>query len=233
MVASDYRVQGDVVALRYLTTDGRIEMCWPCRVVEDGQSLLVLFIADGTKYKAGPKRNAAEKLSMQRVALPPDEYIWRNDTLRLMFPAQRHSVWLFWEHGGLSRRFSSYFVNMEEPFRRTVVGFDTQDHTLDIDVAPDLSWKWRDTEQLADHVKCGFYTADLASDVWNEGRRVIEEIVRGTHPCLGGWDTWKPDPRWDVPQMPESWSSVPVVLWERHHSVYGRRGELVQGHRSP
>lgn len=28
---------GDIIALRYITTDGRIEMCWPCRVVVDSQ----------------------------------------------------------------------------------------------------------------------------------------------------------------------------------------------------
>jgi hypothetical protein len=29
------RGHGEVVALRYITTDSRIELCWPCRVVED------------------------------------------------------------------------------------------------------------------------------------------------------------------------------------------------------
>jgi hypothetical protein len=150
------RDRGHVVALRYLTTDGRIEMCWPCRVVEDNEQLLALFIAAGSRYKAGPKRTAAEKLSMARIALPPDEYVWRKDTLRLMFPGRQHSVWLSWMNTGSSRRFSGYFVNMEEPFRRTRVGFDTQDHTLDIEVAPDQSWKWRDTEELNEHVKHRF-----------------------------------------------------------------------------
>jgi predicted RNA-binding protein associated with RNAse of E/G family len=148
-------------------------MCWPCRVVEDSGRLLALFIAGGSKYKAGPKRQAVEKLSMTRVALPPDERVWRNDTLRLMFPERQHSVWLSWVTDGSSRKFSQYFVNMEEPFRRTAVGFDTQDHTLDIEVAPNLTWKWRDTGELQEHVKHGFYTASLASEVWNEGRRVM------------------------------------------------------------
>src|SRR6185295_10770777 len=56
-----YRQPGDVVALRYITTDRRIEMAWPCRVVEDASELLALFIAPGSQYKAGPKRSAAEK----------------------------------------------------------------------------------------------------------------------------------------------------------------------------
>jgi predicted RNA-binding protein associated with RNAse of E/G family len=220
MAAIIPRDRGQVVALRYLTTDGRIEMCWPCRVVEDDERLLALFIAAGSRYKAWPKCTAAQKLSMPRAALPPDEYVWRRDTLRLMFPGRQHSVWLSWGNDGLSRTFRGYFVNMEEPFRRTPVGFDTQDHTLDIEVAPDLSWKWRDTEELAEHVRCRFYSADLASEVRNEGQRAIDDIVRGAHPCLDGWRSWQPDPQWQVPEVPAEWSTVPVALWEKHHWAY-------------
>ena len=214
------------VALRYLTTDGRIEMCLPCRVVADDEQLLALFIAAGSRYKAGPKRTAAQKLSMPRIALPPDEFVWRKDTLRLMFPGRQHSVWLSWVNMGSVRTFSGYFVNMEEPFRRTPVGFDTQDHTLDIEVAPDHGWKWRDTAEFNEHVKHRFYTADLASEVWNEGRRAIGEITRGSHPCLAGWRSWEPDPAWEIPTVPTEWSSTPPALWEKHHWAYGRLGAL-------
>lgn len=217
-----------VVAIRYLTTDSRIEMCWPCRLVADTDRVLALFIAVGSRYKAGPKRTAVEKLSMPRPALPPDEYVWRKDTLRLMFPGRQHSVWLSWVSTDSGRNFSGYFVNMEEPFRRTPVGFDTQDHTLDIEVTPDLQWKWRDTEEFDEHVKHGFYTANLASEVWNEGRRAIDEIVRGSHPCLDRWRDWEPDPDWRIPQVPAEWSSVPPVLWEKHRWAYGRLGKLGQ-----
>lgn len=88
---------GDVAVLRYVTTDGRIEMCWPCRIVQDRDDLVALFIAAGSPYKAGPKKSAALKRRHARRALPPDEYIWRNDTLRLMFPGRSHSVLIFWE----------------------------------------------------------------------------------------------------------------------------------------
>jgi hypothetical protein len=226
IATSDRRARGDVVALRYLTTDGRIEMAWPCRVVKDTENLLALFIAAGSAYKAGPKRTAEQKLSMPRFPLPPEEYVWRKDTLRLMLPGRRHSVWLSWDGGGSQRRFARYFVNMEEPFRRTAVGFDTQDHTLDIEVAQDLTWNWRDTEELDEHVKHGFYTAELASEVWNEARLAIDEILRRAHPCLRGWSEWAPDAAWGVAQLPAHWSAVPVALWEKHYWAYGRLGAL-------
>ena len=52
--------------------------------------------AVGSPYKAGPKKTAAEKRLHPRTPLPPDKYVWRNDTLRLMFPGRSHSVSMFW-----------------------------------------------------------------------------------------------------------------------------------------
>ncbi len=49
---------------------------------------------------------------------------WRRDMLRLMFPGEAHSVWCFWE--GDDRHFTSYYVNLEEPFRRTAIGVDNE-----------------------------------------------------------------------------------------------------------
>lgn len=212
---------GDIIALRYISTDARIEMCWPCRVVEDTDEILAVFIAAGSKYKAGPKRSAAEKRQYQRDFLPPDEYEWRKDTLRLMFPGQHHSVFLFWKGNGANRQFESYFVNIEEPYRRTAVGIDTQDHTLDIVVQPDLSWEWRDEDELQNHVRHGFYTQDLAEFARAEGNRVIEQIKREIHPCLKNWDCWQSDPTWEIPTFPAGWDTTPITFWDRRKWAYG------------
>lgn len=214
---------GDVVALRYITTDGRIEICWPCRVVTDRPNLLALFIAAGSRYKAGPKKTAAEKRVMQKHLLPPNEYVWRKDMLRLMFPGRRHSVYLFWNQHQSERSLSYYFVNLEEPYRRTAVGFDTQDHTLDVVVTPDLAWKWRDEDELRNHVTEGFYTEALAAAVRAEGEEVIAAICqRRAHPCLDGWSDWIPDPNWRTPEIPVGWDTMPATSWEDRDWAYGQ-----------
>lgn len=218
---TSYREVGEIVALRYITTDGRIEMSWPCRVVVDSSDLLALFIAAGSPYRAGPKKSAIEKRKMQPSLLPPDEYVWRKDTLRLMFPSRRHSVSLLWDGTGGERRLDKYFVNMEEPFRRTAVGMDTQDHTLDINVTPDLRCSWRDEAELDEHVKCSFYTVALADAVRDEGASVIEAISKRTHPCLDGWGQWTPDPAWTIPDFPAAWATTPLTFWDRRRWAYG------------
>ncbi|HEX6998586.1 MAG TPA: DUF402 domain-containing protein [Gammaproteobacteria bacterium] len=209
-----------MIALRYVTTDGRIEICWPCRVVEDGPDLLALHIPVGTVYRAGPKRTAREKRESPRPPLPPLEKVWRRDTLRLMLPGRAHAVLLSWEGEGRSRRLLKYFVNLEEPFRRTAVGVDTQDHTLDIDVTPGLQWSWRDEEELLAHVEHGFYTPELAAAVRAEGERVIGEMLAGTHACAR-WAHWRPDPEWPVPQLPAGWDTTAPTFWERRGWAYG------------
>ena len=212
---------GDVVVLRYVTSGGRIEMCWPCRVAADRDDVVALFIAAGSPYKAGPKRSAAEKRRQPRTGLPPDEYVWRNDTLRLLTPGRSHSVSLSWQREGDTRRLLKYFVNLEEPFRRTAIGFDTQDHTLDIEFSPELVWRWRDEQELANHVAEGFYTAELARAARAEGEQVIDAIGRREHECLRGWATWSPPPEWRIPPFVAGWDTTPPTFWDRRDWAYG------------
>jgi predicted RNA-binding protein associated with RNAse of E/G family len=218
---NSYRPKGEVVHIRYVLSDGRIEMCWPCRVIEDSHDSLALFIAAGTKYKAEPKRTAAQKRASPSPPVPRNEYVWRSDTLRLMFPGRSHSVWLFWESREGRRSFSKYFVNLEEPFRRTAIGFDTQDHTLDVLVQPDGTWAWRDETEFDNHVREGFFTPALVQAVRSEAARVIDDISRGVHPCLKGWSTWTPDPRWKIPDIAPGWETVAASLWEKRTWAYG------------
>jgi len=212
---------GDIIALRYISTDARIEMCWPCRVVSDSNDSLAVFISRGSRYAAGAKRSAAEKRQTTRDFLPPDLYEWRKDTLRILLPGQCHSVFLFWKETRGKRSLERYFVNMEEPFRRTPIGVDTQDHTLDINVKPDFEWSWRDEEELAEHVRLGFYTPELASAVRAEGLRAIAAITGGSHPCLQRWNTWLPDSGWGTPDIPAGWDTTPITFWQEREWAYG------------
>jgi hypothetical protein len=220
-IVSGRHRNGDVVVLRYITTGGRIEICWPCRVVADSDDVVALFIAAGSAYKAGPKRSAVEKRRQPRNTVPPDEYVWRHDTLRLMMPGRAHSVSMFWERTSDTRRLLKYFVNMEEPFRRTRVGFDTQDHTLDIEVTPSLDWRWRDEDELANHVAEGFYTPELAAAARAEGERVIDAIRRLDHACMRRWPEWNPPPEWQIPTFVEGWDTTSPTFWDRRHWAYG------------
>ncbi|MPZ98881.1 MAG: DUF402 domain-containing protein [Dehalococcoidia bacterium] len=204
---------GDTVVLRYITRDGKPGMCWPYTVVEDRDDLVALYIPRGAVYK----RWGQDAAGIRALVDTP----WRSDTLRLMFPGVGHSVWLFWDVNEAGRRFSTYYVNMEEPFRRTSMGFDTNDHMLDIVVTPDLRWQWKDEDVMADRVRQGVYPRDFADAVRAEGERVVEAIEARRSPFSDGWERWAPDPAWTAPRLIEGWDALPATLWERREWAYG------------
>ncbi len=203
---------GETVVLRYITTrDGRLGASWPCRLVADRDDLVALYIPQGTMYK-----------EWQPSASAPDRRLadtrWRANTLRLMFPGRCHSVWLHWR--GEERRFTGYYVNFEEPFRRTAIGFDTNDHSLDILVTPDLRWSWKDADDFTERVRQGIYSTGFAAEVRAETGRVIRAIESRQPPFSGEWERWTPDQGWTTPRLPPTWDTEPVTHWERRSWAY-------------
>ena len=203
---------GDSVVLRYITRDGRPGMAWPCRLVADRDDLVALYIARGTTYKA-----------WQNPPVVPERRLvdseWRRDVLRLMFPGRGYSIWLFWQ-AEEERRFSAYYVNFEEPFRRTAIGFDTNDHTLDIMVTPDLQWTWKDSDDFDDRIRQGVYSAEFAAEVRADAARVISAIEARHPPFADGWERWSPDSAWTAPRLPPTWNTIPATLWDRRQWAY-------------
>jgi hypothetical protein len=102
------------------------------------------------------------------------------------------------------------------------VGFDTQDHTLDVEVTPELAWRWRDEQELANHVAQGFYTAALADAARAEGKSAIDAIERHEHPCTQGWSEWRPPAGWAIAPFPAGWDTAPLTYWEKREWAYPR-----------
>ena len=213
---------GDTVVLRYIRrSDGQPGTAWPFGVVEDRDELVALFLPKGThfrRWESDPKRNFPGSVARGRLV----EGSAHSDILRLMFPGRLHSVWLFWDVRGRARRFLGYYVNMEEPFRRTPIGFDTNDHALDIVVTPELTWRWKDEAQFSELVELGRYSREFADVVRSEATQVIAAIEARSSPFCDGWEAWTPDPSWKIPELPVDWNTVPASLWERRRWAYGQ-----------
>jgi predicted RNA-binding protein associated with RNAse of E/G family len=76
----------------------------------------------------------------------------------LQRPGDGYAVWVFWE--GPERHFDSWYINLQEPFRRSELGYDTQDLELDIVVLPDLSWQLKDDDVSEERILEGRYTVE-------------------------------------------------------------------------
>jgi predicted RNA-binding protein associated with RNAse of E/G family len=91
-------------------------------------------------------------------------------------------------------------VNLQRPFRRTELGFETMDLVLDLIVDPDGSWRWKDEDELATWVARGVFEPELAERIRAEGESVLARA-----PWPTGWEKWRPDPAWELPELPDGW----------------------------
>jgi hypothetical protein len=160
--------------------------------------------ADGSPVRAAPIADfAAARLRLGdwqgRSAL-----IW-------MPPGRAHSVWWFFQ----GSEFESWYVNLEARSRfwrhGGEYGVDVIDHELDIVVAPDRSWEWKDEAEL-DFVTGlpGYWDATGSAGIRAEGRRVLAEVEAGRFPFDGSWCDFGPEPDWAVPRLPDP---LPDFRW--------------------
>jgi len=129
-----------------------------------------------------------------------------NEALVLYRHGDAHSVWLYWR--AADHEFREWFINLEEPWRRTPIGFDSRDNLLDIVLAPDLSaWHWKDEDELAWAVESGRHSAEEAIAFRREGERALALIRRGAFPFDRDWPNWKTNGDWCVPVLPNDWNA--------------------------
>ena len=195
---NDRFAPGDVVLLRHVH-EGRAYFAVPARIVAD-DDVVAWWIAPGTPgiYPLG--------LADERLLLPLREWATRehawygSGNLDVTRPGDWYGLRLFWSGDGA---FEAWYVNLQEPLRRTPRGFDTRDLQLDLLVRPDGSCELKDEDHLAQAVAFGHVDAELA-----RGLREEVERLRANPPWPTGWEGWRPDPAWPVPELPPDWDRV-------------------------
>ena len=178
--------EGDLILRREVRNNGWAWMQTRVRVVRDEPGLLVTYLAEGTPFEFPPG---------------PDVHPWSgrgawegHGVLMLQRPDEQHAVWVFWE--GTNREFAGWYLNIQEPFRRTPEGFDTQDLELDVLVWPDGRVELKDDELLDVRVEEGRFTQDQAHAVRREAARITAELECGLRWWDPWWALWEPDPAW-------------------------------------
>ncbi len=105
-------------------------------------------------------------------------------------------------------KFHDWYINLEEPLRRTAMGFEYLDQFLDVIVKPDLSgWRWKDEDELEEAIALGLISRGKASAMRVEGEKVAVWIQSGKSP-FNGWEKWRPDPSWKAPVLPDGWDKI-------------------------
>jgi hypothetical protein len=170
----------------------------PAVVVSDEPGLLATYVPEGAPF------------GFHDEEWPPGPHPWRrygawqgHGMLALHRPSAAHAVHVFW--AGADRQFRHWYVNLQAPFRRTEIGFDTLDHVLDLWSTDGRTWHWKDDDILARRIAEGYFTEAEGAAIRAEARR-FEDEVRDRGPWWDtAWAEWRPDPAWGVPDLPAGW----------------------------
>ncbi|MBI2912538.1 MAG: DUF402 domain-containing protein [Chloroflexi bacterium] len=195
---------GDQVVLREVW-QGRLWTVRPVAVVRDSPNVIALYIAPGTAWLRPYSRDG------RALRLPEEEWVlrearWDNAVLRLTRPGDAHSVLDGWDEAGA--RFTFWYINLEEPIRRTAIGFDYMDHVLDVVVSRDLTaWRWKDEDELREAVARGLFSEEQAAAIRADGERALKSVLRRGPPLDERWEEWWADPGWAVPELPAGWDT--------------------------
>jgi hypothetical protein len=195
---------GEGIVLREVW-DGRVFEARPTIVVEDAPGQTMLLLPGGARCAVPIGADGSE------LRLP--DRPWRLELrsrgdrgiLSFAWPDTPYSV-LLWT-GEDDRRV--WYVNLQDPLRRTPLGFDTVDHALDVVIELDgSSWRWKDEEELEGAVRDGLFTSAQAADFRAWGERAVDRILSNDPPFDRGWLDWKPDPDWPIPELREGWDAI-------------------------
>jgi hypothetical protein len=198
-----YRQPGQVIEVSFLLGDEPF-LVMPVTVVADRDDHISHYLADGTTYL---RRVAVDGSSLPRVLAARDigsietrliSATWRGShRLVVTSRGQAHAVFLSWGSPGWI--FRGWYVNLQEPLRRSDRGFETRDQFLDIRVAPDRSWEWKDEDELDLAIELGRLTRAQAEAIRREGESVIPAIEARRFPFDDSLLHWRPDASWPVP----------------------------------
>ena len=204
---------GETVVLQEVWRD-RVWAARPMRVVRDDGDFVALWFPRGTRWQApidvrggewdgdrGPR--LAECAATGRWF--HRELEWQVDTLQLLRAGDWHSLWASWLPGFKPW---GWYVNLQEPFRRSELGLETMDLALDVIVAADRSWRWKDEDELETFVERGAFGRELPQRLRDEGLRVARKAELNEPPFSEPWHDWRPDPVWKHPELPSGWDRL-------------------------
>ncbi len=99
----------------------------------------------------------------------------RPPMVRLRLADRPYSVMRTWLVG--EQRFHGWYVNLEQPWRRTAVGFDSRDDVLDVTVSDDLGeCHLKDLDELEFTVAVGMFTAAEARSIRAAADTAIADV---------------------------------------------------------
>jgi protein associated with RNAse G/E len=135
------------------------------------------------------------------------KFLWRtNRFLILLEPEKFYSTIYIWE--AATDRFDCYYINFQLPFHRTRLGFDTLDLDLDLVIEASYDWKWKDEDEFQHGINSGGIKLEWVREIEQAKQEVLARLEKRIYPLDAKWLSWRPDPAWSPPSLPEDWNAV-------------------------
>ena len=193
---------GDTVVLRQVW-QGRPLFAFPSVVISNEPDLLVTYLPERAPFGAAPGWPGGLHPWAHRMH-------WQgHGTLMLRRPGDPYSVWVFWR--GEQREFSCWYVNFEEPYRRSAIGIDTLDHELDLLSRDGVTWQRKDEDGVDRRVAEGRFDAAEAERIRAEAD-AFEAVYAREGPWWDlAWGEWRPPAGLGPPVLLDGWEQVPAA----------------------
>ncbi len=202
--------EGEQVLLRYVR-NSPADVIVPVTVVRDDDEAIALYVAVGAPLKVQAQRDGTRLtretpfLERERMIGGLADGVWTgNHVLKLVQPGTMSAIWLCWRDPDWE--FRGYYGNIQAPLRRTHLGFDTADYLLDVEICADFSWSWKDEDEWETAWEHNLIDRETLLSVRAEGERIIADAERQAWPFDAGLESWRPDPSWSMPAMPQPWA---------------------------
>jgi len=198
---------GDQALFRSIEPSGKVHAARPVTVVSDDGTTVALQLVVGTPMvwpEFGDRSELIKKFASGEWTFV--ERTWTdNDVLILMREGDAYSPQLYRSRDGATKL---WYVNLQDPVRRTTRGFDTLDHILDVFAGLDLSWwQLKDEHELAEAVELGVVTSARADEIRDVAAHV-GALIDGGDAWWAAWSDWEPDLTSPIPALPENWRQM-------------------------
>lgn len=165
---------------------GRVQTVFPSIVVVDSPELVVTWlpletpvlngVTDPSAEHDGKQGHLRAEIMSVKQWIMAERNCHTSGTLRIKNPRLMWSLWVFWEPEMTEVR--SWYINIDAPYKRTSIGFDTWDMFLGVVVQPDRkTWRYKNEDEFAEAIEAGIFTAFEAQEVSDTAASALQTIA--------------------------------------------------------